>query len=114
MAEPFFGPWHHIRQCFVILGSDFADGRYLADPGGDPWDLTVRGREWTIGFETWRDGPDEGWEPDTATRETRFEPPEGLSVVLDSRIGMRVICTSLDREINPEQTENPFDFTYPG
>jgi hypothetical protein len=64
---------------------------------------------------------DERWHPANGRREMSFEPPRGLSVILDTRhplsdliYGMRLICTSLDPEINPPQTDNPYDFTYSG
>jgi len=48
-------------------------------------------------------------------------PGTGLTVVLDTRFfanpsgepwGIRLVCTSLDENINPPQRPNPFDFTY--
>jgi hypothetical protein len=125
MAESFYGPWqvvlerpsHRVNQCFVISGSDSADGRYSANPG-DEWTITVRGAEWTIGLEAFRDGTDGGWQAGDVHRETTFESPGGLQSVLElilpDDIGLRLICTSLDEVLNPEQLSNPYDFTYGG
>ncbi len=131
MKETFFGPWRITLdsidlptplQSFVVSGSDNADGRHRMYPD-TPFTVAVSGNEWTIALEYSSD--DATWEGDDARKTTAFLPQIGLTVSLDTRrwdpvspgtpfLGMRLLCTSLDPAINPEQTPNPFDFTLPG
>ncbi len=123
MAETFFGPWRIVvieelgppwPWEFVISGSDNADGVYVAEQL-DPMGIAVTGVEWTIELVML---PNFLIKP---TRATQFVVPDGLTVHLISvpiGIGVRryflLRCISMDPEVHPIPTPNPFDFTIPG
>lgn len=111
MAETFFGPWRIVNEelsgepwwGFVISGSDNADGEYSVVQL-DPTGVVVSGQQWTI--ELHLPGQVE------YVRTTQFVAPDGLTVRLVIPF-LTLLCISMDREINPIQTPNPFDFTIP-
>ncbi len=128
MAETFFGHWQVVVQLwhphridgFVISGSDNADGFYAPAEDG-PSDFEVFGAEWTITLQKRHPSQLAPWILWDAIRTTQFVAPEGLTVILrpqpDLAFGgthMNLRCISLDPEINPIPTPNPFDFTIPG
>ena len=123
MAEVFYGPWQvrldhvdpHFRQRFNITGSDNADGRYNVEPA-QALNLQVTGAAWSIGFEMEPFPPTGGpWEQRTVKRATRFEPPNGLIVQLETAAMPRLALTvtSMDPAVNPNPAPNPYDFTIP-
>jgi hypothetical protein len=131
MAETqFFGPWRLVldsadpvpQQSFVIADSDNADGRHLAFYD-QPLDFAVQGADWRIKIEYSISDQEPNRIPSDTHKEMAFLPQTGLTVILDTRydpsgsgaplLGMRLLCVSLDPEINPEQSQNPYDFTIP-
>ena len=123
MAEIFYGPWNvrldhvdpYFRQRFSISGSDAADGRYEVS-SGQAVNLQVTGVSWSIIFEIQPFPPTggEAWDQRTVRRATRFEPPDGLIVQLDTAPPrLSLICVSMDPAVNPDTTANPYDFTIP-
>ncbi|MGB9928261.1 MAG: hypothetical protein ACPK85_07615 [Methanosarcina sp.] len=131
MAETFFGPWRivvtfvnsHFLQSFTIFGSENADGRYNVS-FGNPLELTVQGEKWEIQIEWFPFAPDASFQPSAVRRTTKFIAGEGLIVKLDADAqspgslnhdydNLTLICTSMNPEINPIPTNNPYDFTIP-
>lgn len=124
MAETFFGPWRvvferhnlYYRERFVISGSDNADGEYEGYLGIPvvPIDITVSGAEWTIDLQLVGGPALPEWQSFDVVRVTQFVAPEGLTVRLTTQYhNMTVLCISMDPDINPIPTPNPFDFTIP-
>lgn len=109
------------EQGFVVAGSDNADQRYVREIGS-PLDLDVTGTEWTIDLQIlWPLSSTARWSSVPVRRIMTFLPPEGLIVGLNLApgviapflLGMKLICTSTDPEINPIPSGNPYDFTIP-
>ena len=131
MATLFYGPWHvvlghvnsHFSQRLVISGSSSADGVYPVAFGA-PLVLMVDGPRWQIEMQYFPFDEDATWQP-SDVRETRtFLPGDGLIVQLDGAArppalvnpqykNLAVTCTSLDPDVNPIPTANPYDFTVP-
>jgi hypothetical protein len=126
MAETFFGPWRIVvkefvpisQPRFVISGSDNADGAYRPQEGV-PMGVEATGAEWTVELQiVWGFGA-HTWSSYHVLRTTQFDASEGLLVRLDHRrslfseITLSLLCISMDPDINPVPTPNPFDFTIP-
>jgi hypothetical protein len=125
MAEVFYGTWrvrlnhadpdsfHRIK----IAGSDNADGTYGLRCG-TPFSLDVSGTQWSMSCDTQRISPIPGplWQPRRLTRASRFDSKEGLTFQLDASglPRLSLVCVAKDPAINPDQADNPFDFTLPG
>lgn len=131
MAEKFFGPWQiivglvnsHFLQSFTIAGSENADSRYHV-VFGDPMEIAVQGKEWSIQIEWFPFAPDATYQSSDVRRTTKFVVGKGLVVTLDADANapgplnpaynnLTLICTSIDPEINPIPTTNPYNFTIP-
>ena len=77
--------------------------------------------EWTIDLQMRWPYPPNSWVPAGTVRTTRFIAPDGLFARLDPTRGyfgaffvsMTLLCLSMDPDINPIPTPNPFDFTIP-
>lgn len=132
MATTFFGPWRVVvkefdpspQQGFMISGSDDADGFYVPE-AGVPMVVPVSGAEWTIDLQMLSPFEPVGWFSFEAVRTTRFMAPDGLTVRLNHGgdhvlflgpfvLSMTLLCISMDPELNPIPTPNPFEFTFPG
>jgi len=128
------------RQRFNIIGSANTDGRYLVSPG-QMVNLDVAGEEWSVTFEIEPFPPeaeepfnpmfpphveghpewfppepvDQNWHERMIRRSMRFESPDGMIVQLDSiglpRLSLTLVCK--DPAVNPDQGDNPYDFTLP-
>jgi len=131
MMETLCGPFRVVLdggdiwppQRVRISGSANADGVYRLD-FDEPLDLSVAGDEWSVGVEFFKEVPDAEWIDAVFTRSTAFVREEGLVVELMSGLGnspslgefrpsIRLICTSLDPDTNPDSRPNPYDFTTP-
>ena len=128
MAETFYGPWRVVlalfdpypQQGFVISGSDNADGFYVPE-AGVPVDIAVAGEEWTIGFQMRLPHWPHEWVSAGPIPTTQFLAGLGWTVRLSAHGGyfgphfarMALLCISMDPDINPIPTPNPFDFTIP-
>jgi hypothetical protein len=133
MATTFYGPWYVVLSLadldfakrFVISGSENADGIYPV-AFGNTLVLSVQGAKWQIEIQYISPFDPAGWEPAFVDESRKFVLGDGLVVQLDgsARIPvqdpplfdpqlhlMRLICTSMDPEINPIPTANPFSFT---
>jgi hypothetical protein len=132
MATTFYGPWYVVlgrvhsqfrQQRFIISGSDNADGIYPVT-FGNALVLSVQGTQWQIQMEIIPlaiilEGVP--WEPSLVRESMKFVLGEGLVVQLDGSfqfeapdpptLVMTLTCTSMDPEINPIPTANPFSFT---
>ena len=134
MSTTFYGPWYVVlsradfrfAKRFVISGSRNADGVYPVALG-NTLVLLVEGARWEI--EIQHISPFDssvGWQPSFVDESIRFVLGEGLIFELDGSIPipprdppffdpqlhlMRLTCTSMDPEINPIPSANPFNFT---
>jgi hypothetical protein len=131
MATIFYGPWHvvvgrvnsHFSHRLVISGSSNVDGFYPV-AYGSPLVLTVQGARWQIEMQYFPFEEAATWQPSDVRESRMFVPGDGLIVQLDGGArppvvvnpqfnNLAVTCTSLDPELNPIPTANPYDFTIP-
>jgi len=132
MATTFYGPWYVVlgrvhfqfrQQRFRISGSDNADGIYPVT-FGNTLVLPVLGAKWQIQMEGVPFAIASAgvpFEPSIVRESIKFVLGEGLIVQLDGAfqfeapdpptVVLTLICTSMDPEINPIPTANPFSFT---
>ena len=129
MATTFYGPWHvvlglvnfHFSKRFIISKSDNADGIYPV-VNGNAIMLSIQGGEWQIQIENLPFDPGASWQPSIVRESMKFVLGEGLIVQLDGLMRfpdshdlpfhiVTLTCTSMDPEINPIPTANPFSFT---
>jgi len=131
MATTFYGPWYvvlgvvnsHFSQRFLISGSDNADGVYPVQ-FGNRLTLSVQGTKWQIEMQYFPFGAGASWQPSDVRESMKFVLGDGLIVQLDGGARLPVLinpqfrnlaltCTSIDQEINPIPTANPYSFTVP-
>lgn len=131
MPTTFYGPWYvvlgqvnsHTSQRFLISGSDNADGIYPV-AFGNVLVLSVQGAKWQIEMQYWPFDQGASWRPSDVRESMKFVLGDGLTVQLDGASRPPVLinpqfrnlvltCTSMDPEINPIPTANPYDFTIP-
>lgn len=129
MTETLYGAWRidvgfreiapHLFLRVVIAGSENADGPHILADNDQP-ELVVQGEEWTIDMEFLEESVNGGqWTIMPFKRQNRFDLGDGLVVDLDSFTApdikipppLQLICTSMDPEVNPIPTDNPYDFT---
>ncbi|MGB7069967.1 MAG: hypothetical protein WBD22_10785 [Pyrinomonadaceae bacterium] len=130
MATTFYGPWHvvlglvnsHFSQRFIISGSDNSDGIYPV-AFGNTLVLAIQGGKWQIEVQYFPFDPGSTWQPSDVRESMKFVPGEGLILQLDGAArppvlinpkfhNLALTCTSMDPEINPIPTANPYDFTF--
>jgi hypothetical protein len=131
MATKFYGPWYvvlglvngHFSQRLLITGSDNADGIYSVR-FGNGLVLSVQGSEWQIEMQYFPFDPSASWRPSQVHESMRFLLGDGLVIQLDGAArppevinpqfqNLSLTCTSMDSELNPIPTTNPYDFTIP-
>ena len=137
MSTTFYGPWVvvlglnqfdvDLPKRFVISGSENADGIYPV-AFGNALVMLVEGAKWQLEIQhisPFDPVVPNGWEPAVVDESMRFVLGDGLIVelrsfarlpvptptVFDAQGLMEFTCTSMDPEINPIPTANPFSFT---
>jgi hypothetical protein len=144
MTQRFSGPWTisvktvapYPDRRYEITGSNNADGVYPVPFLAAHPPLEVQGEDWTLEIQC-QTGHTETWVNDSAypplpqggeRSSSRFDPQLGLVIQVGTGTlaydsppsgaiefsGLRLICTSMDPDLNPGPLPPHPDFTVPG